>query len=344
MHKVTLSNQSLNSTVPEWIEILPAGEVVTGRDGRFFIKPDALAIAENTKANGKDIPIDIDHQSIGQGAQGWVKELEVRDDTSIWGRVDWTKEGEKNVGDKSFRYTSPSVAYTPTTEDQRSGVIIAIEAIGLTNNPNFRLQALNHQLPNGDYKMDLKEIARQLGLDENASEAEITAAIEALKAEKPKEDVPAEEPKPAEPPKEDAPTTEDKPAAEQKVAANTKAPEGYVSQDAYNILLQQNAELRVAMNNQQANTQKSIAHSVVDEALKDGRIAPNSKQFWDDCAERLGVDYVKGQLDQMKPLVQTAANHKLNAKPTTTGSGLTDTEKQTAANLGLTEEEFLKAK
>ncbi len=353
-----LNMQFGKDNLPDWIMLIPAGEKIEGRDGRFFTNPSPMTVITRTLNNAMDIPVDIDHAieyKAEAPAQGWIKEFELREG-AIWGKVEWTYNGAWQVSDKLYRYISPVFEYTPLSDNRESpdyhnGEIQLITSVALTNRPNLKMPALNHKntIPlsnnntNGVLKMDQKELALSLGLDENASADEIKAAIEALKQPQADKDKPAEPEKKEETPADDE-GAETKTAENANGGANKPTPEGYISLTAYKAALKENVELQVALNNQQANAQTKTAFSIVDEAVKDGRIAPNSVDFWKNAATNLGVAYVKEQLDKMQPLVSTAANSKFDKAPKAAQSVLTDAEKQTAANFGLTEDEFLKAK
>ncbi len=352
-----LNMQFGKENLPDWIMLIPAGEKVEGRDGRFFTNPAPATVITRTLNNGMDIPVDIDHAIVTKDeapAQGWIKEFELREG-AIWGRVEWTHSGAWQVSDKFYRYISPVFEYIPLSDnpsnpDYHNGEIQLITSVALTNRPNLKMPALNHKntIPlsnntNGVLKMDQKELALSLGLDENASEAEIKAAIEALKQPQADGDKSAKPEK-----KEETPPDE---GAETKTAENAKGgrsaatngcgggankptPEGYIPLNEYKKALKENAELQVALNNQQAQTQTKTAFSIVDEAVKDGRIAPNSVDFWKTAATNLGVDYVKEQLGKMLPLVSTAANSQLEKSPTAKQSRLTDEQIKIAEVMG----------
>jgi len=81
-----------DGTVPEWIQLLPAGQEVNGRDGRKWLndRPDMILAA--FAAEGKDVPVDWEHASeikAPQGepapAAGWMKKMELRNG-EIWVR------------------------------------------------------------------------------------------------------------------------------------------------------------------------------------------------------------------------------------------------------------------
>lgn len=82
---------------PEWVQLLPPGRHVAGRDGRRF-DVDHRAIVAAFEANGADLPIDYHHQNEPQvaagvsgpiPAAGWIVDMRA-DEGGLWGRVSWT--------------------------------------------------------------------------------------------------------------------------------------------------------------------------------------------------------------------------------------------------------------
>ena len=142
---------------PEWVELLPAGPEVAGRDGRrwLFDDPETVAAAslDGSDSKKKEIPIDWEHATeikAPQGepapAAGWITALEVRafpshpSQGALWGRVEWTERGREAVASREYRYLSPVFEYEKDTRR-----ITRLLSAGLTNSPNLRMQALNQQ-------------------------------------------------------------------------------------------------------------------------------------------------------------------------------------------------------
>ena len=132
-----------NSTLPERVLLLPAGEVA-GRDGRRWKNAEPRAILRAFAELGRDLPIDIEHATELRAPKGepapaaaWITALE-NENGAIWGRVQWTPRGAALVGERQYRYLSPVILYRPA-----DGVITGITSAALTNQPNLRLGALN---------------------------------------------------------------------------------------------------------------------------------------------------------------------------------------------------------
>ena len=138
-----------DGSMPEWIELIPAGDPLTGRDGRTWPNANPDQVVARTKAMARDVPVDVEHATELKAPKGehapavaWVKELEVRSG-SIWARVDWLEHGRYLLTSRSYRYFSPVFKYHRDT-----GEISHITSIGLTNQPNLFISALNREQSN----------------------------------------------------------------------------------------------------------------------------------------------------------------------------------------------------
>lgn len=161
---------------PEWIQLIPAGEVVKARDGREFKNPKPQAIVEAFSAQGVDLPLDWEHASELKAPKGekapaaaWITSLEVREG-SVWGRVEWTKEGARCLLAREYRYVSPGFYH------DKKGVIVGLSSAGLTNKPALTLAELAREGDSG-----MKELYSLLGLEDDASDEDVTKAIMAMK-------------------------------------------------------------------------------------------------------------------------------------------------------------------
>ncbi len=193
---------------PEWVELLPAGPEVMGRDGRrwVFDDPERVAAASldgsdpDLSSAKKEIPIDWEHATeikAPQGepapAAGWITALEVRGSSSqgaLWGRVEWTERGREAVASREYRYLSPVFLH----EKEPGGRIVRLLSAGLTNSPNLRMTALSREggaqyIParagaREETDMVAEEIRAALGLSEDATAEQAAAAVNALKQER----------------------------------------------------------------------------------------------------------------------------------------------------------------
>lgn len=165
--------------VPDWVQLLPAGEIATA-DGRgpYRVAGDLAALAAQSLAAAQGrLPLDENHATdlaapIGQPspARGWIVELQARAG-GLWGRIEWTEAGRALMAGKAYRYVSPVIRHL------KDGTVTALLRAALTNTPNFRgMTALNSETT-----MDLAKLRTALGLKPDADAAAIVAAVEALK-------------------------------------------------------------------------------------------------------------------------------------------------------------------
>lgn len=166
--------------VPDWVHLLPAakpGQPVTTADRRGpYVMGNPAEIIAASFADTDALEVDINHATyvaapLGgrSDAVGWVREMQQRED-GIWGRVEWTPEGQKLVADKAYRKISPVIIH------DLKKTILRIANVSLVNRPNLRgLTALNQESP----MTFLALLAAKLGLPADSSEDAILAAIPA---------------------------------------------------------------------------------------------------------------------------------------------------------------------
>ncbi len=171
--------------LPEWVPLVPAGEVV-GRDGRKWTNSAPGSIITYFRQLGRDLPVDIEHSSEYKAPKGepapavaWVKDLDERNG-EIWGKVEWNAAGRQLVSGQEYRYLSPVILYPP------SRIIAGITSVAVTNQPNFRLPALNSEqqgdgLP--EEESMLKALLAALALPENATEQDAVAKVKSLQTD-----------------------------------------------------------------------------------------------------------------------------------------------------------------
>ncbi len=183
------------------IQLTPAG-VFRARDGRPQGLPGwkmdaatAARIIERAAARQTPFVIDYEHQTLaadqnGQPAPaaGWFKSLEWREGAGLYATgVEWTAKAKAFIDAGEYKFISPVFSYDPKT-----GEVLQLQMAALTNNPGLdgmdAVSALATEFFNrpgsGQSQEDhpMKAIALLLGLKEDASEADITAALTTLKA------------------------------------------------------------------------------------------------------------------------------------------------------------------
>lgn len=167
-------------SAPDWIHLLPAGEIRTG-DGRGpYRVRDHVALMARSLLAGDRLPIDENHATDlaaprGEPApvRGWIVELQHRAD-GVWGRVEWTAQGRRLVAGRAYRGISPVMEHTG------GGDVLAIRRASLTNRPNLRGLAALHQ--EGQDMTLLERLRAVLALPATAGEEEAIASVTALHA------------------------------------------------------------------------------------------------------------------------------------------------------------------
>ena len=179
-----------NGNVPEWVQLIPAGEM-QGSDKRRFINSNPQQILDFKLSSNRHIPLDIEHATEIKGpvgepapAQGWFEQLEIRNG-EVWGKLNANEDGLALLSKQNYRYISPAFYH------DANGHITAISSVGLTNKPNLDLVALNHQQhPQHSPQQENQPmplalaIANALSLNsETATEADAVTAIQKLQSD-----------------------------------------------------------------------------------------------------------------------------------------------------------------
>ena len=127
---------------------------------------------------GVDLVVDYEHQTLtGEQAPaaGWVKELFL-DDGQIKARVEWTDRAKAYLSNREYRYLSPVI--TVRKADNKA---MGLHSIALTNTPAIEhMEAIVNSLnfEGGQNTMDfMKELAKLLGLGEDATEEQVKEAL-----------------------------------------------------------------------------------------------------------------------------------------------------------------------
>jgi phage I-like protein len=288
-----------------WLPLVPAG-LFQGVDGRMWnnSNPDAV-VSSFTKKR----PFDVEHSThikAPQGdpapAAGWITKVENRDG-EIWGYTEWNSKGQAYIDGQEYAFYSPAFSYL------KDGTVIALQSVGLTNDPNLDVPALNHK---EETAMPLALVIRQaLGLGENATEQDAVIAINSLNQEK-------------------------------TVAlnrANTIDLEKAVPKETHQLALNRAETAEAALKAIQDKEIEALVQSGVDA----GKVAPANKEMF------IGMCRQEGGIEQFNKFIESAPQIATNAQVKTpkTPDGKQKLEEHEIAlcrTMGVTEEEFLAAK
>lgn len=169
------------SGVPDEIRILPLGRVHSQK-GDFTVDEESFElIRKQFKDRKLDLVIDYEHQTLSDvqaPAGGWIKDI-IKGADAIIAKVEWTARATDYLKNKEYRYLSPVVMVRK--RDQKA---TAIHSVALTNTPAIDgmfavVNSLDiEDIDEGGTIMDLKELAKALGLPETATEEEVKKAVE----------------------------------------------------------------------------------------------------------------------------------------------------------------------
>ena len=316
------------SGVPTEIKILPLGRVHSQK-GDFNVDEESFELIRKQYKDRKlDLVIDYEHQTLSDvqaPAGGWIKELYKGEDAII-AKVEWTAKAAEYLKNKEYRYLSPVVLVRK--RDQKA---TAIHSVALTNTPAIDgMFALVNSLDIEDISeggniMDLKELAKALGLPETATEEEIKKAVEdaAKAAERLKE---MEEKKP-----EDKPGEGGKPQEVAEVVANSTIlsmlglKEGAKTEDVAASIM----ALKTGTPDTQAELlalkqrmQERDADEEVQKALKAGKITA-AQSGWAKSYALKDMDGFKGFVEKA-PVVVPPGKLELKDAPAAPGSDEVD--------------------
>lgn len=298
--------------------LVPAGKV-TGRDGRWWINDQPDQVIEYIKTVGRDIALDVNHATELKAptgdespAYGWfpLDSFENRNG-EIWARLELNTEGRAAVEGKQYKYLSPALIYSKDTLR-----VMGISSVALTNQHNLDLPALNHDqsTTHQETDMDLKAIAVKLGLNADASEKEIIAAIGTLQGDH----------------------------ATALNAAKSPDLDKFVPRAEYDSQKQLALNAQGELATIKMSIHKGEVEALVSDAVKQGKVTPVSKEFYIDlCMQDGGIDKFKAFVETQPVIVQPGAEDQ-GALPGASAVALNAETKKVAAMMGVSEEDIKK--
>ncbi|WP_026784219.1 phage protease [Pleomorphomonas koreensis] len=329
----------LGDSAQPWVQMMPAG-TFTGRDGRGpFIagnKARIERIAEATRRyhGATEMVIDYEHQTLKAAesgkpapAAGWVKEIEARDD-GLYGRVEWTANAAAAIAAKEYRYLSPVLFHTA------DGHVLGLNMASLTNVPNLQMAEVSAHAaeifqPAEDQDPMLAKLKKLLGLPEDATDDAVFTAAHSLATGVSAMAVLVGKP--------EGTPIGDITAAMTSAMAAAKPTEPDPTKF---VPVAQVSALQADLNTLKANIAKSAAETDVDEAIKAGKIVPALRD-WAISLHTADTSAFKAFVSNAPVL--TSAQVRGN-KPTGGEPDLSDSDVTAMRALGLSKEEFLKAK
>lgn len=309
------------SSVPAWIELIPAGTVV-GRDGRAWTNSAPDDIVRAAQDSGKDIVVDWEHATdqratagLEAPAAGWVKEIQARQG-AIWGRVEWTPRAADQIARKEYRYISPTFWY-----DKLTGAILSLSSVALTNCPNLRLPALNRQQAPAKHvhtEVPMKRLLEALGLKPEVTEDDAVQAVRTLQGD----------------------------LVAAKAANREQAPslDKYVPRADYEAMQARAANAERTLSEREKAQAEAAIEAAVADAVKAGKITPATVEYHKaQCRTEGGLDRFNAFVAAAPAL--TAESGLDGKRPPAAGTvkALNAEQKQVCAALGLSEEQYLQS-
>ncbi|MDR6579284.1 phage protease [Pseudomonas extremaustralis] len=302
---------------PEWVELIPAGPTVVGRDGRTWLFDDVAHqfVQTNFSSRAIDLPIDWEHATqrrapLGQEAPAgaWIKQLEIRDG-ALWGLAEWTPRGELQVENKEYRFLSPVFDY-----DDETKRIVRMVSAALTNIPNLVMTALNQeQLENVPVKPS-PELLKLLGLPETATAEQVFTA-----------------------------TTAKLNATNQALNSESGNLERFVPRADYNALESRAMNAEQALAEHKKTEHSKAVDAVITAATQAGKITPATVDYHRAmCQDEAGLTRFKAFVDAA-PVVADPTDLG-GRKPENTNTALNSEEQAMCRQLGVDPVEFAKTK
>lgn len=198
-----LTNRSADGrfTLPAdgWWHLVPVGEYPHRESGLLQVL-DRPALTEMVNRFEPGTLVDFDHFSYDPAksseAAGWIDQVELRDD-GIWAKARWSDLGQAALVNGRYRFSSP--VWLPSDLERLDGNRVRprrLDTAGLTNQPNLRGMApITNRLalsddpsgpanPKQSEAKSMKSVATRLGLQADASEEAVRAAVDVVITER----------------------------------------------------------------------------------------------------------------------------------------------------------------
>lgn len=340
-----------SAQAPDWVQLLPAGPVVMGRDGRRWTLSNPQAVAEKFEG---PIPLDFEHSTYIRApkgeradAAGWIEQLEVRDG-AIWGRVDWNEAGREAVQSRGYRFISPGFRFGKET-----GEISALIHAGLVNTPNLDLTALNRK--EAPPSMTLNEQLRKaLGLKEDATDQEILSAVNSTQQNQPEKTEFIDQVRDA--------LGLNKEDDEKKVLEAVNSLQSgngqgksngesvavpdldqYVPRGDYNTAVNRAHSAENQLAQIRKEKEDEAINAALDQAIEDGKVLPASRDFYEAaCRADGGLEKFKAFAEQAPAMAEDGDKGKATA--VNKSGQLNDEEVAMCRQMGLSHEAYLESR
>lgn len=256
-NRFIISVNAESGAVPEWLEMVPAGDI-TGRDGRKFKNSSPSSIVAAFTERKVSLPIDLEHATEIKApngepapAVGWIENLEERSG-AVWAKVAWNDTGLEMIKNREYRYYSPVFLF-----EEKTGDVRRLMSAGLTNRPNLYVKALcfeqdTNQHRQGENMEFSARVKKALGLPETGTDDEALAKITALNS--------------------DLQTAMNR--------AQTPDLTKFVPRGDYDAACQRAVNAETILTTEKKNQFDSIVDQEIETAVSAGKITPATKDFY----------------------------------------------------------------
>jgi phage I-like protein len=253
-------NAAADGSLPASLALIPAGPSIRGRDGRSWTMSDPQSVIAAFNQLGQDLPIDLEHATELKGPNGDEAPAVgwIKKLAIVDGAIHATEFSLNTRGRELI--TSQAYRYLSPAIlfEKASGEIRGLSSVGLTNKPNFELPALNRE----EDDMDRASIAAALAIPVTSTDAEIVTAVNRL-----------------------------------QTAASQPDPAKFVPKADLEAALNRASTAETALNAINAAQLEQERTALVDAAVKDGKIAPASKDHY------LALCRAEGGIEKVKALI-----------------------------------------
>ena len=329
---LSLSNDTGQDKASGRIQLFPAG-TFAARDGRpgnlrgvnatswRLTAQDAEAVIAHWQRTATPLVVDYEHQTqlAAQNgrpapAAGWITSLEWEEGRGLFAGVDWTDKARAHIRAGEYRYISPVFAF-----DRQSGAVLRLICAALTNHPALDGMDAASATFTPYEEPPMKQILAALGLPETADEAAALAALTTLRQER------------------------DSAKAQAEAAPD---PKKFVTMTTFSAVQQEAAQLRDELTKLKNEAQAAALKDDIEAALKDGRLTAATKGWAEEMA-KTAPDALKAFL-AAQPSVQALTGTQTGGRPPAGDkpgtAALTDEEQYVCNQLGMTADEYRKAK
>lgn len=310
----------------ERIELMPLGEFrLADKRGALPMRIDDVAGVITTSlasARGNELLIDFDHRSYGPQASrdsraaGWITAMEVEGDR-VMASVRWTPEGRAALEGRSFRFISPVFRNLP------DGRVVRIEGAGLVNEP--ALPQLRQLASKEDDDMNaLEEIAKLLGIAVDKPEDLVARVQKLMGSETNLASIATA-----------AGVSGDDAVTQicSRLTETAPDPASFVPMDMFKGVQTQLASL------QQAEQTRTV-DAALEKARADGKLTPDMEPWARQLASK-DLDQFTGWVDVAPVRIPLGQRQLAGREPPAKTDALTETERQMASLVGVSEEAFL---